>query len=327
ERLARRSFGVTQPAALLVTAVAALVPVLAALAWTVRGAGNPLVRTGQGTLPAYVAAEGTGPDRARTLVVAPTGPGAGTASAAAAASGVGYALLRDRGPRVGDAEVAGGAAVQEQLAAVVADLAGGRGTGVSDRLAGFGVRYVLLARPADPALARTFDAVPGLSRLSAPDGAAIWKVGGSAGFPAARLRLVAANGATTAVVPSTGPVDTEAILPAAAGGERRLVLAERTDPGWRATVDGTPLAPVTVDGWAQGFVVPPGGGRLRLWYDAGPRHRWLLAQGGAVAVLALLALPARRRSRADEEGGEEPDAAPPDEHPGTASPGRRRRSR
>ena len=42
---------------------------------------------------------------------------------------------------------------------------------------------------------------------------------------------------------------------------RRLVLAERADTGWRATLDGKALEPAT-DGWAQAFDLPTEGGEL-----------------------------------------------------------------
>lgn len=71
-------------------------------------------------------------------------------------------------------------------------------------------------------------------------------------------RVVDAQGAAT-VVPADGTsidVDLSATSqPAAAGtwtaepGRRVLVLAESTDPGWRATLDGTPLTPVEGDRW------------------------------------------------------------------------------
>jgi arabinofuranan 3-O-arabinosyltransferase len=37
-----------------------------------------------------------------------------------------------------------------------------------------------------------------------------------------------------------------------------LTVPENANPGWKATLDGVPLASVRHDGWAQGYVVPPG---------------------------------------------------------------------
>ena len=65
---------------------------------------------------------------------------------------------------------------------------------------------------------------------------------------------------------------------------------------WRATLDGAPLERETVDGWAQGFVLPPDGGRLEITYDGSERSRWLMLQAGLVGLVILLATPGIRRS-------------------------------
>ncbi|HBF84793.1 MAG TPA: hypothetical protein DD420_34160, partial [Streptomyces sp.] len=58
-----------------------------------------------------------------------------------------------------------------------------------------------------------------------------------------------------------------------------LRIADRADPGWQATLDGRALTRKTVDGWAQGFELPAGGGRLDLTYDAPFTHTlWIWAQ-------------------------------------------------
>ena len=63
---------------------------------------------------------------------------------------------------------------------------------------------------------------------------------------------------------------------------RVAVLAERADPRWQATLDGSRRRrPTLVDGWAQGFVLPTEGGRLVITYDGTERTRWLAVQAGA----------------------------------------------
>jgi hypothetical protein len=64
---------------------------------------------------------------------------------------------------------------------------------------------------------------------------------------------------------------------------RLLVLAEPVDSGWQATLDGHPLRRVTAYGWAQAFELPARGGVLRVHFDSGTRHFWLV-----VELLALL---------------------------------------
>jgi arabinofuranan 3-O-arabinosyltransferase len=69
------------------------------------------------------------------------------------------------------------------------------------------------------------------------------------------------------------------------------VIPENTNPGWTARLDGTVLAPVAVDGWQQGYVLPPGAaGTVELTFAPGPYYRVALAVGaGAVLLLLLVA--------------------------------------
>ena len=86
-----------------------------------------------------------------------------------------------------------------------------------------------------------------------------------------------------------------ATLPPGAAG-RRLVLAERADAGWRATLDGRRLAPGVHAGWAQAFELPAWGGELVVEHRA-PGAGGIGAAQVLVLVLALLLgvpLPRRR---------------------------------
>jgi arabinofuranan 3-O-arabinosyltransferase len=79
-----------------------------------------------------------------------------------------------------------------------------------------------------------------------------------------------------------------------------LTFGQNSNAGWKASLAGAPLAPTVVDGWQQGFVVPPGdGGKVEVHY--GPSAAYYVALGiGALAALALvllLALDLRRPAR------------------------------
>ena len=89
---------------------------------------------------------------------------------------------------------------------------------------------------------------------------------------------------------------------ASAEEERTVVLSERHDTDWRASLDGTELAAVEVDGWAQGFTVPAGaGGELEIHRHQPARPLWQLLLYGATAATALIAIPWRVRTRTAEE--------------------------
>jgi arabinofuranan 3-O-arabinosyltransferase len=85
---------------------------------------------------------------------------------------------------------------------------------------------------------------------------------------------------------------------------RVLVVPESINPGWTArTADGSRLAPLTVNGWQQGWVLPPGAaGPVTLSFTSNALYRAGLIGGLALLpLLALLAfLPVRRPRPAEE---------------------------
>ncbi len=99
---------------------------------------------------------------------------------------------------------------------------------------------------------------------------------------------------------------------APSASSRVLVVPESINPGWTArTADGSRLAPVTVNGWQQGWVLPPGtAGPVTLSFTSNTLYRAGLIGGLALLpLLALLAfLPVRRPQFTDE--------APRPWHPG-----------
>jgi arabinofuranan 3-O-arabinosyltransferase len=90
-------------------------------------------------------------------------------------------------------------------------------------------------------------------------------------------------------------------LRVAGGGSGFLALTEGFNPGWRATGGGRPLTPIRIDGWRQGWVLPPGGDTVvDLVYLPGGWHRAGLVTGVAALLLlaVLVAAPTRRRAPA-----------------------------
>ncbi len=85
---------------------------------------------------------------------------------------------------------------------------------------------------------------------------------------------------------------------------RVLVVPESINPGWTArAADGSRLAPLTVNGWQQGWVLPPGtAGPITLSFTSNALYRAGLIGGLALLpLLALLAfLPVRRPRPTDE---------------------------
>jgi GT2 family glycosyltransferase len=298
ERVARSNFGWRQPSAAVLLVAAVVAPALLGAWWVGTGAGGPLERRDPVLLPAFVAAEGDAPARPRTLVMRSRGE-----------DSLSYALLRAEGPRTGDAELSPPTDAATGLDAAVADLASGRGGDAAARLVPYGIRFVLMSRPVDRAVARAVDAVPGVVRVSGPSGSILWRVD----YRTARLRVlppgagvVDADGSPPpARLLRSGQVGATAELPAGEDG-RLLVLADPRDDGWVARLDRQVLTPRTYDGWAQAFRLPADGGRLEVRHDQGLRRTLLWVQLGLVLLVVVLALPQARTG--DDLPDEEPAA-------------------
>ena len=72
------------------------------------------------------------------------------------------------------------------------------------------------------------------------------------------------------------------------------MLAETADDGWRASLDGEPLAPSRYAGWAQAFDLPTNAGELEVVREEDRRGLVLVGQAAVVGLAVLLALPGRR---------------------------------
>lgn len=322
ERVASRSFGWQQPVAALIAVAAVLAPLIAAVGWMSDGADGPLSRRDPVQVPAFVAEEGSTKDQARTLVLG--GDSAGSASAGDTT--VSYALVRGSGARLGDADLAAATGEDDRLGEIVANLVAGSGADQTSQLGGYAIGYVLVRDGAPRGMSRVLDATPGLTRLSQEDGSALWSVESEVSriaiVPGSGAREDGSAGAVTApVAVAAGPVEAHTDIPSGPDG-RVLRLADAADPGWRATLDGKPLKSVTVDGWAQGFELGTGGGRLDLTYETSVSHTgWVWARGLLAVVVLVLALPGRRR-RVDDDL---PEAVAPVPAQPVAGEGRRAR--
>lgn len=167
------------------------------------------------------------------------------------------------------------------------------GDEVAGALAQVGVGWVVVrdAPTVDVALAQR----AGLVRTALEQGRTTWRVdsGATAGaLPPTRARVVDATGEDVLALDLRDGV---ADLPAGTPG-RVLALADSSRAGWTATVDGAPLSRTTLDGWAQGFLLPASAGELVVEQPSGaaPGSRVVSVVALAALLLALV-WPARRR--------------------------------
>lgn len=300
---ARRSVPATAVVAVL-AALGLLWPVAGLAAWgwgTAAGHDRRIVALGGAALPTLAAESATGPAGTRTLVVAPAADGAlaldlergrGTElqhrSVLAAAARIAGAPGRERLRPADGADLA--------LERAGAGLAGGAGADVRAELARLAVGYVLAPAGAE-SLTAALDGSPALTRVTVTDAGVLWRVRNAAGARTAPAwaRLTGPAGEILGPVPSLAPPGGRRIATTIAPGPvgRRIVLSERADAGWRASLGGRALRG-TSDGWAQAFVLPATGGRLVVAHADPARRTWLAADAAALAVALLLALPAGR---------------------------------
>lgn len=318
QRLRARSFGWRQPVVALLTAVAVLVPVAWTTTWAVQaraGLAAPL-STSDAVVPAIGLQAQDEPASSRVLALALTPAGEGRV--------VRWQLLRTDGPTLVDdaaavstrvltgdlldPEVADPDSASEEVSALAGRLASGSGTDLSAELGAVAVADVLVPpledrsdraakRLRDDLLAR-LDSTPGLERVTQGATGTLWRVapadGGEVVTSWARLVPGGASAAPAQAQPLASQDRTVRARVPAGAADRRVVLAERADSQWRATLDGTPLRAVD-DGWRQTFELGPDGGTLVVSYEAPYRTWWLVAQGVVLLVAVLLALPVRRR--------------------------------
>jgi GT2 family glycosyltransferase len=261
-------------------AVAVSAPALAAGYWLADGLDGPVAAAGPQILPAFVAASSAGPDRTRTLVLRQDG------------GGLSYAVLRDADPVLGEPELAQTASSTHALDGVVASLAAAGGGDAGDTghaLSQFDIGYLLLPAPIDQALARQLNAAAGLEPLTRASSYDLWQVSGTV----ARVSVLTPGGTTVPV--RSGSVGVNAVVAPDTSGT--LLLAEPAG-GWSATLNGKPLTKLAapVDGWAQGFVLPAGGGRLVISRNETARDVSLGVEAAALLVAFALAVPGTRSS-------------------------------
>lgn len=188
-----------------------------------------------------------------------------------------------------------------ELAQIVTRATAGQDKGAADALAAHGIAVVLLDdKESDSVTAEArvgLASTPGLEQLAQTASGNSWRVTSSAHPDSARLSLVDAGGEVTPVASTGTGSGTRTRIPAGSG-PRTLVMVERSDAGWRATLDGRRLEATTVpasDGsWKQAFTVGSEGGELVITHTRTSTAAATYTIWAVWALTLVAALPLRR---------------------------------
>ena len=188
-----------------------------------------------------------------------------------------------------------------ELAQIVTRATAGQDKGTADALAAHGIAVVVLDHQEGDAVtaeARVgLASTPGLEQLAQTASGNSWRVTSSAHPDSARLSLLDAGGVVTPVASTGTGSGTRTEIPAGAG-PRTLVMVERSDAGWSATLDGRRLETTTVraqDGsWKQGFTVGSEGGELVVTHTRRSTAAATYTIWAVWALTLVAALPLRR---------------------------------
>jgi hypothetical protein len=276
------------------------------------------------TLPATAVDHGLGPESSNTLVITADEQG-GYASSLMRGAGTTLdglstiAAARQISGPPGKEQLRGDDDATASIRTAVATIVAGTGVDPRPALEQLGAGFVVL-KASDAAAqltANRIDAVPGLVSVGQTDAGWLWRItplsdaAAQDAETAHRARIITPKGTVAALLPSSGN-NVDASVPDGTEG-RKLVLSERFDPGWTASLDGRRLT-ATASGWAQSFTLPARGGELDVRYVS-PWEPWLGAlQALVIGLTALLAIPmpARRPrpGRTIQERGREQHPAP-----------------
>ncbi|MCG7443009.1 glycosyltransferase [Dermabacter vaginalis] len=291
--------GAQKIAAFAVQGLCLVALVASAGLWTAKGSGALEVeRRASSEIPAVAVDSSAGAERTRTLVLHEDSHGEVRANLVNGAhmsvddSSAAYETARARAAERGQPSDA----AEDALAQAVASALGSEiGAEAKVDLADFAIGYVVvMGEPG--AQTRLYDALaaaPQLDFVTSSDMGGLWRVAGAS----PRAHLTAASGANGEVTPLnaertrvTGTVD-------ASNTERELALAVRSDPHWRATLDGEELRPTILDTWKQGFIVPAGEhGHLEVSYRDDLQFGAGIVAVVGLIICALAAVPRRNRS-------------------------------
>ena len=236
------------------------------------GANSILKSASPNVIPAFISSLSDTPAKPKTLVIEKT------------ESGTLYFITRGSDLEIGDPDVTVG--TPKEISDAVDAMITGSGITSSKVIGTYGIRYIFLRNPADPALVRTIDGLGGFTRSSATSSGIVWKVTDS--LPRLSLRTVSGQ------IIELDSTDIGAQTQLNEIGT--VTLAEKYDRNWRLLLDGKSIKLEKSEIGEPIFNVPSIG-KIYLEHDGTRRKALLSIQGIIFLTVLVLALPAGRRRR------------------------------
>jgi GT2 family glycosyltransferase len=255
------------------TVIITVISSLSMFSWGVSVGADSLVKTNNKmVIPAFISDLATTNQKPKTLVVSKS------------SDQIKYFISRGNDLRIGEPDVAD--RPPEIVHNSIVDLFNGVGVSSSQILGYFGIQYVFMKDPADPALVRTIDGIGGFTRSSATNDGVIWKVNNSH----ARVSFQNLKG-------QFFPINSEGI---GANGfvstPGKVIIAEKFDKSWQLLLNGAPV-PLEQNEFGLPVFTINQPGEILITHDGTARRGWISLQLIAIISVVILALPAGRRRK------------------------------
>jgi GT2 family glycosyltransferase len=255
------------------TAITTISSALLITGWGVTVGANSLVRTdNEQVIPAFISDLATTNEKPKTLVVRKN------------QDQVKYFISRGSDLIIGDPDVS--TQTPEIVHKSVVDLFNGIGASSSQVLGSYGIQYIFMKDPADPALVRTIDGIGGFTRSSSTKDGVIWKVNN------AKARIVFKN--------SSGKFSTINSTDKSANGyvssDGFVIVAEKYDPSWKLLLNGRNV-PLEKNEFGQPVFKIDQPGEILVTHDGTARRGWISIQLIVILSVVILALPSGRKRK------------------------------
>jgi len=271
-QLRASNFGIKHLVSALTTVITILSIVILPL-WAVTiGADSPVRTEQEQVIPAFITDLATTNDKPKTLVIRKS------------TEQLKYFITRGGDLQLGDPDIGG--KTPELVHKAIVDLVNGVGATSSQVLGFYGIQYIFMKNPADPAFVRTVDGIGGFTRSSATKDGVVWKVNGAH----ARVTYQSNLGQYFSLV--SNEVSSSTYVP----GSGSIILAEKYDNAWHLLKDGK-IVKLEQNQFGQPTFKINEPGDISLTHDGTSRRAWISLQLIMILTVIILALPAGRRRR------------------------------